>query len=160
MAVDQVPVQQNTVWENIGLILLLLACACGYVCYRLGFKVKAKCLVIGKTTKRPCPNDSKVILGCDKHHKWKKPWAWLRHLGAAPLLDPWFYRLHVVPPSFAPMPMPVVPAPSASGASSPAQPESLAPGTRMTREVRIALWALVFAIIQASTGIIALVIGK
>ena len=155
LAVDPQPVQHYTVWEHLGYGLLLSGIGCLYLCYRLGFKVKAHCLVVGSASKKPCPKKGTVVLGC-QHHKWKKPIAWLRHLGAAAWLDPWLYRLHVVPPSFAPMPMPTVQAGSAGAAPS----ENLArPGSRMTLEVRIAMWALVFAIIQASTGVIALVIA-
>jgi len=148
-------VHHYTAWENIGYGLLTLAIISLVLCYRLGFKVKAKCLVIGSTTRKPCPNDGTVILGCRQHHRWKKPVAWVRHMGAASWLDPWLYRLHIGPPSFAPMPMPAVAAPVAETPSTPLA----TPGPRMALEARIAAWALVVGIIQAGTGVIALVIA-
>ncbi|WP_212987248.1 hypothetical protein [Actinoplanes auranticolor] len=157
LAVEPSPVHEYTVWDNIGYSLLLLAFLTAWLCYWVGFKVKAKCLVVDESTQKPCTEDARVILGCEELHKWKKPWAWLRHLGAASWLDRWCNRLHIVPPSFAPMPMPRV---ATAPASFPAAPQPQTPGTKMTREARIAVWALIFAIIQAGTGIIALVASQ
>jgi hypothetical protein len=154
LAVDPQPVRHYTVWENIGYGFLLSGIIFLVLCYWLGFKIKAKCLVIGSTTKKPCPNDGTVVLGCRRHHRWKKPVAWVRHMGAASWLDPWLYRLNIVPPSFAPMPMPAVAAPTAEAPSAPPG----TPGSRMTLEAKIAVCSLVFGIIQAGTGVIALVI--
>jgi len=155
LAVDPQPVHHYTAGESIGLWLLILTSIPLYLCYHLGFKIKAKCLVIGSTTKKPCQNDGTVVLGCRLHHRWKKPVAWVRHMGAASWLDPWLYRLHIVPPSFAPMPIPTVATPITEAPSTPL----VTPGSRMKLEARIAAWALVFGIIQAGTGVIALVIG-
>ena len=83
------------------------------------------------------------------------PEAGVRHMGAASRLDPCLYRLHIVPPSFAPMPMPAVAAPVAEAPGTPLA----TPGPRMALEARIAVWALIFGIIQAGTGVIALVIA-
>jgi hypothetical protein len=81
------PVPHNTIWENVGLVLLLTGAALIYLCYRFAFKIKAKCLVIGSTTNALCPLDGSVVLGCKRHHRWRKPVAWIRHLGGAKWLD-------------------------------------------------------------------------
>lgn len=152
--VDATTVHDYTVWENIGYSLLLSSFIFVGLGYWLGFKVTAKCLVIGGSTGRPCLNNAKVVLGCHKHRRTKAV-AWVRHLGAAKWLDPLLYRFHIVPPSFAPMPIPVV---QSSSAAPPATPPTR-PSTRMTLEARLAMWSLTFGIIQAGTGIIALVIA-
>lgn len=155
LAIDSPPVHHYTTLDYIGGSLILLALVSAFVVYRAGFKVKAKCLVIGRTTRTPCKNGGSVILGC-RHHRWQKPVAWIRHLGADNRLDPWLYRLHIVPPSFAPMPVPVVQrAPTAAEEASP-----LTPDPKMTREVRIAIWSLFVGIIQAVTGIMALFLSS
>jgi hypothetical protein len=149
-------VQQYTFWENVAGVLTLSALLCLGLFYLVGFKLRAKCLVIGKTTKKPCPRDGSVVLGCRQAHKWKKPVAWIRHMGAARWLDPWLYRLHIVPPSFAPMPMPTVEAVAAGAApSSPLE----VPGSRMTMEAKVAIWSLIFAIIQTFLAAISLAVG-
>ncbi|MFD6664643.1 hypothetical protein ACFWDK_20030 [Micromonospora chalcea] len=154
LTADPTPAHQPSFWENVGGLLLLSAIAFLSACYWFGFKVNAKCLVIAKTTQKPCMKDGKVLVGC-RHHKWKKTVAWIRHMGASRSLDPWFYRLHMVPPSFAPMPMPAV-VPASPAQVSGAAPE--VPGRRMTREARFAMWSLIFGILQAGTGIVALAI--
>jgi len=58
------------------------------------------------------------------------PEAGVRHMGAASRLDPCLYRLHIVPPSFAPMPMPAVAAPVAEAPGTPLA----TPGPRMALE--------------------------
>jgi hypothetical protein len=151
------PAHHYTVWENIGYSLLTLAAACAILCYWIGFRVEAQCLVIGKTTGKPCENYGKVILGCPRHHRWKKPVAWIRYLGAANRLDPWLLRLHIRPPSFAPIPTPIAQrSPTTTqGAVAPATPDS-----KMTREARLAVWGLGLAFIQTATGIITLVAAR
>jgi hypothetical protein len=157
LAVDAQPAHHYTLWENIGYSLFFLALISFVLAYWLLFKVKAKCLVIGRTTKRRCDRDATVVLGCRQHHKWKKPVAWIRHLGAARWLDPWLYRLHIEPPSFAPMPTPAVRAAPAGVAP---KPSSGTPASGMTMEAKIGLWALAVGIVQAGTAIIALIIGS
>ncbi|MBM0232492.1 hypothetical protein JNW91_11815 [Micromonospora sp. STR1_7] len=124
-----------------------------YVCYYFGFRINAKCLVLTKTTRKPCARDGKVLVGC-RQHKRQKTVAWIRAMGAANWLDPWFYRLHIVPPSFASLP--TSPAPVAHQVTSPAAVET--PGRRITVEARIALWALAFSVLQAFTALIALAV--
>lgn len=149
-AVDPSPAYHYTAWDYAGSFLLLSGAVFAYLCYRIGFKVKAKCMVIGSTTQRACKKDGKVILGCH-HHRWQKPVAWIRRLGAAARLDPWLYRLHITPPSFAPMTAPVQQTLAAGPAESAPSFDS-----KMTRDAWIAVWSLILALIQAVTGIVAL----
>ncbi|MFC7547182.1 hypothetical protein [Plantactinospora sp. GCM10030261] len=146
------PVREPTFWENVGCIMLCSAALFLFICYWFGFKLEAKCLVIGKRTGKPCMKNGKVVVGCQVH-KWQKLVAWIRHLGAASWLDRLLYRLHVVPPSFAPLPVPSVhlPPDEAIPRSTP-----VAPGRKMTLEARIALWALAVGSIQTVVAIIAL----
>lgn len=141
-------------WENVVCILFWSAVLFLYVCYYFGFRIEAKCLVITKTTRKPCAKDGKILVGCRRHQRQKLV-AWVRHLGAANWIDPWLYRLHIVPPSFAPLPI----HPAQATARSVASPVATAtPGRRMTIEARIALWALAFAILQAITALVALLV--
>lgn len=153
LATNPPPLHHYTVWQNIGYSLLSLAVICAILFYWIGFRVEAKCLVLGKTTKRPCEKFGKVILGCPQYHRWKKPVAWIRYLGAAKRLDPWLLRLHITPPSFAPMPTPAVERPPTTKQGAAELP---VPNSRMTREARIAAWGLFLAIIQTGTGILSL----
>lgn len=154
VAANPEPVAQPTFWENVGGFLFLSAVALLYVCYYFGFRIDAKCLVLTKTTRKPCARDGKILVGC-RQHKRQKMVAWVRHLGAASWLDPWFYRLHIVPPSFAPLPISPAPA-AAHSVASPAVTET--PSRRMTVEARIALWALAFGVLQAFTALVALAV--
>jgi hypothetical protein len=148
-----------TAWENLGYVLLVSGALFIYVCYWIGFRMKAKCLVIGSTTNRPCDRDAKVVLGCWQHKK-QKPVAWIRHLGAASWLDPWLYWLHKVPYSFTPMPMPVVRAvPVGSLLTATAASPAPVRARRMSLELKLASWSLAFGIVQAVSGIISLVIA-
>jgi hypothetical protein len=148
-----------TAWENLGYALLLFGAVCLFVCYRFAFKIKAKCMVIGNTTKRPCKRDASVVLGC-QDHRWDKPVAWFRHLGAASWLDPWLNRFHIVPPSFAPVPMPVVETAPAGNLLTVMAVAPVAQSNRMSRDLKVACWSLVCGIVQATTGIIALWIAS
>ncbi|WP_328341256.1 hypothetical protein [Micromonospora sp. NBC_00421] len=103
LAASPEPVGQPTFWENVVCILFWSAALFLYVCYYFGFRIEAKCLVITKTTRKPCAKDGKILVGCQRH-KRQKLVAWVRHMGAAKWIDPWLYRLHMVPPSFAPLP--------------------------------------------------------
>jgi hypothetical protein len=152
------PAHPYTGWENLGYALLLSGALFLYACFWIGFRMKAKCLVVGSTTNRPCDRDAKVVLGCYQH-KMQKPVAWIRHLGAASWLDPWLYRLHKVPYSFTPMPMPVIPATLGGTllAVNPTSATSVRAG--MSTELKVASWSLFFGIIQALSGIISLVIA-
>ncbi|WP_091082564.1 hypothetical protein [Micromonospora nigra] len=154
VAANPEPVAQPTFWENVVCILFFSSIGVLYVCYYFGFRIDAKCLVITKTTRRPCMKDGKVLVGCPKH-KRQKTVAWVRHLGAASWLDPWLHRLHIVPPSFAPVPSPPTP-PAVQGVASPVVTQT--PGRRMALEARIALWALGFGVLQAVTALVALAV--
>jgi hypothetical protein len=145
-----------TAWEHLGYALLVSGALFLIACYWVGFRMKAKCLVVGSTTNRPCDRDGNVVLGCWQH-RWQKPVAWIRHLGAARWLDPWLYRLHKVPYSFMPMPMPVIKAGRAGNlltVAALAQPP--AQSGRMSKELKVASWSLVCAVVQAATGIVTL----
>lgn len=147
------PVRDPTFWENVGCIMLCSAALFLFICYWFGFKLEARCLVIGKRTGKPCMRNGKVVVGCQVH-KWQKLVAWIRHLGAASWLDRALYRLHVVPPSFAPLPVPSVSLPPGEEATRGSTP--IAPGRKMTVEARIAFWALAVGSIQTVVAIIAL----
>ncbi len=154
LAANSEPVPQSTFWENVVCILFWSAILFLYVCYYFGFRIDAKCLVVTKTTRKPCTKDGKILVGC-RQHKRQKLVAWVRHMGAASWLDPWLYRMHIVPPSFAPLPM----HPAQATAQSVAPPMvTETPGRRMTLEARIALWALAFGILQAITALVALAV--
>jgi hypothetical protein len=153
------PAHHYTAWEDLGYALLLSGIAFLVLCYWFAFKIKAKCMVIGSTTNEPCDLNATVVLGCKRHHRRLKPVAWIRHLGAARWLDPWLYRFHIVPPSFAPMPKPVArPAPAGTvltiTATTVAQVPAQAGG--MSTELQVAIWSLAVGVIQAVTGLIAL----
>ncbi|MEV5768959.1 hypothetical protein AB0L34_30990 [Micromonospora sp. NPDC052213] len=154
LAANSEPAHQPTFWENVVCVLFWSTALFLYICYYFGFRIDAKCLVLGRTTKKPCMNDGKVIVGC-RLHKRQKIVAWVRHMGAARWLDPWLHRLHIVPPSFAQLPIHVAQATPQSVASPLA---TSVPGKRMTVEARIALWALAFGILQAITAVVALVV--
>nr|WTA65702.1 hypothetical protein OHB51_24775 [Micromonospora sp. NBC_00855] len=76
-------------------------------------------------------------------------------MGAASWLDPWFYRLHIVSPSFASQPTSPAPVVAHQVTSSVA---AETPGRRITVEARIALWALAFSVLQAITALVALAV--
>ncbi|MFI6162932.1 hypothetical protein ACIA59_23650 [Micromonospora haikouensis] len=154
VAANPEQIGQPTFWENVVCILFFSAVGLLYVCYYFGFRIDAKCLVLTKTTRKPCARDGKILIGCQQH-KRQKVVAWIRHMGAASWLDPLLYRLHIVPPSFASLPIPPARA-TAQSVTSPGVTET--PGRRMTIEARIALWALAFAIVQAITAIVALTV--
>ncbi len=161
------PAHHYSAWENLGYAFLLSGVAFLFLFYWFGFKIKAKCMVIGSSTRRPCKNDATVVLGCKRRHRLHKPVAWIRHLGAARWLDPWLYRVHIVPPSFTPVkvplpPLSVAPTSSRGAVAVMARPEvsEVDPlRTGMSAELKIAVWSLVFAVIQAGTGVIALVLA-
>ncbi|MCZ7373281.1 hypothetical protein [Micromonospora sp. WMMC250] len=154
LAANPEPVAQPTFWENLVCILFCSAALFLYVCYYFGFKIDAQCLVLTKTTRKPCTKDGKILVGC-RQHKRQKLVAWVRHLGAAGWLDPWLYRLHIVPPAFAPPPL--QPAPAVAHSVAPlVVPET--PSKRMTFEARIALCALTLAVLQTITALLALAV--
>ncbi|MFV2103175.1 hypothetical protein [Micromonospora sp. LOL_024] len=154
LAANSEPAAQPTFWDNVVCILFCSAGLFLYVCYYFGFRINAKCLVLAKTTRKPCTKDGKILVGCQQHGR-QKIVAWVRHLGAASWLDPWLYRLHIVPPSFAPLPL----HPAQAAAPSVALPvASETPGKRMTLEARIALCALALTVLQAITALLALAV--
>lgn len=150
------PAPHYTAWENLGYSLLVLGAVSLYVCYRFAFKTKAKCMVVGTTTRRPCKRDASVLLGC-QDHRWRKPVAWLRHVGGANWLDPWLNRFHIVPPSFTPVATPVAhTAPPGNTLTVTAPPQAETRNAKMSRDFKVACWSLGFSIVQAATGVIAL----
>ena len=150
------PAAQYTAWDYVGSALLFTAAACFYLCYRLGFKIEAECRIIPKNGYKPCTTAARVVLGCDEH-RWAKPVAWIRHMGAASRLDPFLYRLHITPPRFEPLVIPPAPpGPSVKSADGVAPTKPL----KAPLEVRVAIWSLVFAIVQAACGVVALIIAS
>ncbi|MEV4387911.1 hypothetical protein AB0J68_19710 [Micromonospora sp. NPDC049580] len=156
VAANPGPAAQPTFWENVVCLLFVSSVGLLYVCYYFGFRINAKCLVLTKSTRKPCARDGKILVGC-RQHKRQKTVAWIRHMGAASWLDPWFYRMHIIPPSFASLPSAPAPAPAvAHQVTSPVVAET--PGRRLTVEARIALWALAFSVLQAFTALVALAV--
>ncbi|MDG4760512.1 hypothetical protein [Micromonospora sp. WMMD710] len=148
------PVAQPTFWDNVACIMFGSASLLLYLCYYFGFSINAQCLVLTKTTRKPRTKDGKILVSCRQHGR-QKVVAWVRHLGAASWLDPWLHRLHIVLPSFAPLPL----YPAQATAPSVAPPvTSETPGKRMTLEARIALCALTLGVLQTITALLALAV--